>query len=137
MHFENPPDDVIRDLLSHPMRIAVVGCSPDPRRASHRVARLLIEKGHEVVPVNPEEQEILGRKSYPSLRDVPGPIDMVDVFRRSEHVAEIVDDAIETGAKIVWTQLGVGDDAAAGKALAAGLTVVMDRCPAIEYTRLF
>ena len=137
MPFENPPDEIIRDLLSRPMRIAVVGCSPDPRRASHRVAQLLIEKGHDVVPVNPDVGEVLGRPSYPSLRAVPGKVDMVDVFRRSEHVAAIVDEAIEVGAKVVWTQLGVGDEDAAAKAREAGLTVVMDRCPAIEYRRLF
>ncbi len=137
MAFRNPPDDVIRDILSQRRRITVVGCSPDPRRDSHRVARLLIEKGHEVVPVNPQSTEILGRACYRSLSDVPGAIDMVDVFRRSEHVAEIVEQAIEKQAAIVWTQLGVGDEAAAARARAAGLTVVMDRCPAIEYRRLF
>lgn len=137
MPFENPSDEVIRDLLSRPMRIAVVGCSPDSRRDSHRVARLLIEKGHDVVPVNPDAEEILGRRSYPSLRAVPERIDMVDVFRRSEHLSEIVDEAIEIGAKIVWTQLGVGDETAAIRARKAGLAVIMDRCPAIEYRRLF
>jgi len=137
MAFEHPPDDVIREVLAHPRRIAVVGCSPDSRRDSYRVARLLIERGHDVVPVNPHAEEILGRRCYPSLRDVPGSVEMVDVFRRSEHVAQIVDQAIEKGAKIVWTQLGVGDDQAGERARHAGLTVVMDRCPAIEYRRLF
>jgi predicted CoA-binding protein len=137
MAFRNPPDEVVRDILASPKRIAVVGCSPDAGRDSHRIAKLLLERGHDVVPVNPQSSAVLGRTCYPSLRDVPGPVDMVDVFRRSEHVAEIVDDAIAIGAKIVWTQLGVGDEAAAAKAEAAGLTVVMDRCPAIEYRRLF
>jgi len=137
MAFRNPSDDAIRDILSQRRRIAVIGCSPDPRRDSHRVARLLIEKGHEVVPVNPQATEILGRACFRSLSDVPGAIDMVDVFRRSEHVAEIVEQAIEKKAAIVWTQLGVGDEAAAARARAAGLIVVMDRCPAIEYRRLF
>ena len=137
MAFEHPADDVIREILAHPRRIAVVGCSPDSRRDSYRVARLLIEHGHDVIPVNPRAGEILGRRCYPSLRDVPGPVEMVDVFRRSEHVAKIVEEAIEKGAKIVWTQLGVGDDRAGERAQRAGLTVVMDRCPAIEYRRLF
>ncbi len=137
MAFRNPPDEIIREILASPKRIAVVGCSPDPLRDSHRIASLLVERGHDVVPVNPDAAEVLGRKCYASLGDVPGKVDMVDVFRRSEHVAAIVDDAIALGAKIVWTQLGVGDEAAAAKAEAAGLTVVMDRCPAIEYRRLF
>jgi predicted CoA-binding protein len=137
MAFENPPDDVIRAILATPRTIAVVGCSPNPLRDSHRIARLLIEKGHAVVPVNPHAAEILGRLSYPSLRDVPRRIDMVDIFRRSEEVAPIVADAIDGGAKIVWMQLGVIDETAARRAVSAGLTVVMDRCPAIEYRRLF
>jgi uncharacterized protein len=137
MAFRNPSDDTIRDILAQTRRIAIVGCSPNPARDSHRVARLLIDKGHDVVPVNPRAREVLDRVSYPSLRDVPGPIDMVDVFRRSEHVAAIVEQAIEKGAKIFWTQLGVGDERAAARAQAVGITVVMDRCPAIEYRRLF
>jgi predicted CoA-binding protein len=137
MPFRNPPDDVIEDILSHPRRVAVVGCSPDSRRDSYRVARILIEKGHEVVPINPLAKEILGLRCYPTLTEVPGPIDMVDVFRRSEHVGAVVDEAIAKGAKIIWTQLGVADEKAAERAQAAGLTVVMDRCPVIEYRRLF
>ncbi len=135
--FHNPPDHVIRDILSHPRRIAVVGCSPNPSRDSHRVARLLMEKGHTVVPVNPTVREVLGQTAHPSLRDVPGTIDMVDVFRRADQAGAVVDDAIAIGATIVWMQLGVVDEAAAARAHAAGLIVVMDRCPAIEYRRLF
>jgi predicted CoA-binding protein len=90
-----------------------------------------------VIPVNPGHQTILGETCYASLRDIPEQVDMVDIFRRSEHVAPIVDEAIEAGAKIVWMQLGVIDERAAAKAQHAGLTVVMDRCPAIEYRRLF
>ncbi len=135
--FRNPPDSVIRDILSQPQRIAVVGCSPDPSRDSHRIARLLIDKGHTVIPVNPAAREILGQTCYPSLRNVPGPIDLVDIFRRDEHAGAVVDEAIAIGAKIVWMQLEVVDEAAAARARAAGLTVVMDRCPKIEYERLF
>jgi predicted CoA-binding protein len=137
VNFRNPSDDVIRDILAQTRRIAVVGCSPNPGRDSHRIARLLIDKGHDVVPVNPRARQVLDRVCFPSLRDVPGPIEMVDVFRRSEHVAELVEQAIEKRAKILWTQLGVGDERAAARAQAAGITVVMDRCPAIEYRRLF
>lgn len=137
MVFANPPDEVIRSILSRPLRIAVVGCSPDPRSDSHRIARMLIDKGHDVVPVNPNAREILGRRSYPSLRDVPGAIDLVDVFRRSEHVAAIVEEAIDKGSKVVWTQLGIGNEQAAARATAAGITMIMDRCPSIEYQRLF
>jgi len=115
----------------------VVGCSPDPSRDSHRIARLLIEKGHVVVPVNPAAREILGEPCYASLSQIPGPIDVVDIFRRSELVEPLVDEALAVGAKIIWMQLGVIDAAAAARAHAAGLTVVMDRCPAIEYRRLF
>jgi uncharacterized protein len=137
MAFQNPSDATIRDVLASPRTIAVVGCSPNPERDSHRIARLLQEKGHRVIPVNPGHQEILGEKCYRTLRDIPEPVDMVDIFRRSEHVAPIVGEAIDIGAKIIWMQLGVIDAAAASKAQEAGLTVVMDRCPAIEYRRLF
>lgn len=136
MAFANPPDEVIRAILARPRRVAVVGCSPDPHRDSNRIARLLIEKGHDVVPVNPQTDRVLERDCYPDLRSVPGGVEMVDIFRRSEFVAAIVDEAIAVGAKIVWMQLDVIDEAAAEKASAAGLTVVMDRCPAIEYRRM-
>src|SRR5262250_2504778 len=90
--FHNPPDPVIRDILAHPKRIAVIGCSPDPSRDSHRIARLLMEKGHTVVPVNPSAQEILGRRCYPSLRAVPEPVAMVDIFRRAALAGAVVDE---------------------------------------------
>jgi predicted CoA-binding protein len=135
--FHNPSDGVIREILAHPRRIAVVGCSPNPGRDSHRIARLLMTKGHSVVPVNPRVREMLGQTCFASLSDVPGPIDMVDIFRRADQAGPIVDEAIAMGAQIVWMQLGVIDGAAAARAQAAGLTVIMDRCPAVEYTRLF
>ena len=131
--FHNPPDGAIREILSQPRRIAVVGCSPDPNRDSHRIARLLLDKGHTVVPVNPCATRILEQRCYPTLRAIPGAIDMVDIFRRADQAGAIVDEAIAVGARIVWMQLGVVDEAAAARAQAAGLTVVMDRCPAIEY----
>lgn len=135
--FHNPPDDVIRSILASPRRIAVVGCSPNPARDSHRIARLLMEKGHVVMPVNPSAREILGQTCYPTLRDVPGSVEMVDIFRRAEEAGAVVDEAIASGAQIVWMQLGVVDTSAAARAQAAGVTVIMDRCPAIEYRRLF
>jgi predicted CoA-binding protein len=137
MAFQNPADATIKEVLAAPRTVAVVGCSPNPARDSHRIAKLLQARGHRVIPVNPGQEAILGEKCYASLRDIPEAVDMVDIFRRSEHVAPIVDEAIETGAKIVWMQLGVIDEPAAAKAQQAGLIVVMDRCPAIEYRRLF
>jgi predicted CoA-binding protein len=111
---------------------AVVGCSPRPTRPSHGVARFLIERGYDVIPINPHADEVLGRRCYPSLRDVPRPVDVVDVFRRSAQAGAHVDEAIALGARAVWLQLGVVDEPAAARARAAGLLVVMDRCPAIE-----
>ena len=135
--FTNPADDTIRDILTTPRSIAVVGCSPDPSRDSHQIAALLKAKGHTIIPVNPHCQEVLGERCFPSLRQVPETVDMVNVFRRSEFVDQIAEDAVSIGASILWLQLGVIDETAAQKAHAAGLTVIMDRCPAIEYRRLF
>jgi predicted CoA-binding protein len=118
--------------------IAVVGASPRPERDSHEVMAFLQSRGYRCIPVNPASSatEILGEKVYPTLADVPVAIDLVDVFRRSEHAGAVVDDAIAVGAKAVWMQLGVRDDPAAARAEAAGLRVVMDRCPKIEMPRL-
>jgi predicted CoA-binding protein len=135
--FKNPADAQIRAILATPCTIAVVGCSPDPDRDSYRIAALLKAKGHTVIPVNPGCEEILGERCFASLRDIAAPIDMVDVFRRPEFVDQIADDAIAVGAKILWLQLDVINEPVACKAQAAGLTVIMDRCPAIEYRRLF
>ncbi len=135
--FENPPDTTIREILATPRTVAVVGCSPDSDRDSYRIAALLKAKGHRVIPVNPSCQEILGARCFASVRDIPEPVEMVDVFRRPEFVDQIADEAIAVGAKILWLQLEVINEPAAGKAQDAGLTVVMDRCPAIEYRRLF
>ena len=110
--------------------------SPKEYRDSNRIASLLIRRGHKVIPVNPGHRQILGLPCYPDLLSIPEKVEIVDVFRRSEFVAQVADQAIQIGAKILWTQLGVYDEAAAGKAIQAGLIVVMDRCPAIEYRRL-
>ena len=115
---------------------AVVGASPDPHRDSHRIAAMLARRGYRVIPVNPNCDTLFGARAYPSLRDVPEPVDVVDVFRRSDAAGAHVDEAIEIGARAVWLQLGVIDEAACERARAAGLDVVMDRCPAIEMPRL-
>jgi predicted CoA-binding protein len=133
----NEPE-LIHRLLETPGTWAVVGCSPDPGRDSHRIAALLQSRGHQVAPVNPAVApgELLGERAYASVGDVPDPVTVVDVFRRSDQAGRHVDEAIEKGAQAVWLQLGVIDEAAAARAEAAGLGVVMDRCPAIEYRRL-
>lgn len=142
MEFQNPSDSVIRDILSKPTTVAVVGCSDSPARDSLRIAKLLKSHGFRVIPVNPTLtpdalKSELGEQCYPDLASIPGPVEMVDVFRRSEYVPEVVEDAIAKGAKILWCQLGVIHLDAARRAQKAGITVVMDRCPAIEYSRLF
>lgn len=134
--FGNPSDDQIREILLRHTTVAVVGCSPDPSRDSHKVARALQRMGHRVIPVNPQAREILGVRCYGSLRQIEEPIGMVDVFRRPDAVSAIVEDAIAVGAEVLWLQLGVIHEEAAARARAAGLTVVMDRCPAVEYRRL-
>jgi predicted CoA-binding protein len=121
-------DDVIERILRDSRVIAVVGLSPDPRRPSHGVARYLQRAGYRIIPVNPLVDEALGEQAFPGLLEVPEHIDLVDVFRRSEYVASIVDDAIAVGAKAVWLQDGVRDEASAQRARHAGLDVVMDDC---------
>ncbi|MDW5594908.1 CoA-binding protein [Conexibacter stalactiti] len=134
----NPPDEQIRALLSRPLTWAVVGCSPRANRDSHRIAALLQSRGNRIVPINPAALEILGERAYPTLADAREQveIDVVDVFRRSEQAGAHVDEAVAIGASAAWLQLDVIDEAAAARGRAAGLTVVMDRCPAIEYRRL-
>ena len=128
----------IRHVLQDLQTWAVVGCSPDPRRDSHGVASFLQQIGKRVVPVYPGEDEILGEQAYPDLASVPADagVEVVDIFRRSEQAGIHVDEAIELGAKAVWLQLGVIDEAAARRARDAGVIVVMDRCPKIEWPRL-
>jgi predicted CoA-binding protein len=130
--------DVIRQVLTQTHTWAVVGCSPDPSRASHRVAQVLRRHGFRVIPVNPAMDELLGERCYPSVTAIPSAegVEVVDIFRRADQAGAHVDEAIQAGVRAVWMQLGVIDEAAAGRALAAGLDVVMDRCPAIELPRL-
>lgn len=127
---------VAKKILESYRTFAIVGCSADPARASHSVATYLIDQGYEVFAVNPNEQQCFGRDCYPDLRSLPVGVEVVDIFRRSEFVAPHVDEAIEIGAKAIWMQLGVIDTGSAEKAAAAGLDVVMDRCPAIDHPRL-
>jgi len=134
--FQNPDDDTIRELLERVRRIAVVGLSPKPHRASHRVASYLQEAGYDIVPVYPREERILGQKVFRSVRDVPAPIDLVNVFRRSEFLPEVFDDVIASGAGAAWTQLQCIDQDGARRAETAGLTVVMNRCLMVEHGRL-
>lgn len=127
-----PAVDDVRAILTGTRVWAVVGCSPDPGRDSHRIAALLQRRGYRVVPVNPRADEILGERCHPSLQAVPDRVDVVDVFRRASEAGAHVDEAVAIGARAVWMQLGVVDQAAAERGRAAGLRVVMDRCPAIE-----
>ena len=132
-------DAYLRDILTRVKTIAAVGLSANDMRPSYFATLYLQQKGYRVIPVNPRYagQKILGEKVLASLAELPGPPDMVQVFRRPEEAEAVVDEAIAAGAKVVWLQLGIRSDAAARKAEAAGLEVVMDRCPKIEYGRLF
>ncbi len=134
--FATTPGQRMR-ILERYKRIAMVGLSANPFRPSHFAAVYMLAEGYDVTPVNPREKEILGRRSYPSLGDVPGPIEIVDIFRDPSAVPGIVEEAIAVGAKVVWMQLGVIHEAAAERARAAGLEVVMDRCVKIEHARFF
>jgi uncharacterized protein len=132
-------DDAIRSLLTARLTWAVVGCSPSPHRDSHRIADLLRRRGNRIVPVNPHAagEEILGERCVASVTELgDGGVDVVDIFRRADKAGAHVDEAIAIGARAVWMQLGVIDEDAAERARAAGLEVIMDRCPAIEVRRL-
>ncbi len=124
-------------ILQRYRRIAMVGLSANPYRPSHFAAIYMLAEGYELFPVNPREQEILGRPSYAALHEVPGPVEIVDIFRDPAAVPAIVEEAITVGAKVVWMQLGVIHEGAARRARAAGLEVVMDACVKIEHARFF
>ena len=132
----HPSDQQLKELLQKAHTIAVVGLSSSRIRASYGVSQYMQSAGYRIIPVNPNEQEVLGEKSYSRLEDVPEKIDVVDVFRRSEFVPEIVDAAIRVGARAIWLQDGVVDEAAAQRARDAGLFVVMDDCILREHRRL-
>ncbi len=133
----NEPEK-IRRALEEAETIAVVGCSPDPSRASHAIARYLLGEGYRVVPVNPSQSEILGQPCYASLSEIPADVrvDIVDIFRRSEHVGPIADQAIARGVAFVFLQLGVVDSDSARRLEERGIGVAMDRCILVEHERL-
>jgi predicted CoA-binding protein len=127
--------DVVAKILRSARTIAVVGLSSNPMRASHEVAEYLKNAGYRIIPVNPNEKEVLGERAYARLEDVPEPVDIVDVFRRAEEVPAVAESAVGIGAKVLWMQLGIENAEAAEKARAAGLVVVEDSCLMVEHKR--
>ena len=124
----NPSDDALTRILTEATTIAMVGASANPARPSHGIMKRMLAAGYRVIPVNPREIEVLGQRAVASLADVHEPIDIVDVFRRSEDAPAIADEAVAAKAKVLWLQLGVSSDEAAARAKAAGLTVIMNKC---------
>jgi predicted CoA-binding protein len=125
--------ETIQEILRSSRTIAVVGLSPKPDRDSHRVGRYLIENSYEIIPVRPAQKEILGRKAYRSLEEVPGPVDIVDVFRRSDQIPAVAEAAMPLGPRVFWMQLGIENHDAALQLTAAGIDVVMNRCIKLEH----
>ena len=134
--FENPTDDELRALLARVKTVAVVGLSPNAARPSHRIAKRLQEWGYRVIPVRPAVSEVLGERAYARLSDIPEPVDLVDVFRAADEIGPIVDECIALGLPAIWIQQGIVNEPAAARARAAGMTVVMDRCIAVDRRRL-
>ena len=129
-------DEIIKDILLNHRTVVSVGLSSDPSRPSNGVAAYLRSRGYRVIPVNPKETEVLGERAYPDLASVPAPVELVQIFRRPEYVAAIVEEAIRLGAKVVWMQDGAGDPEAAARAEAAGLTAIVDDCMMRQHRRL-
>jgi predicted CoA-binding protein len=136
-HSAHSEPDEISTILARYHNLAVVGLSSKPSRPSHGVAAYMKSRGYQVIPVNPNEKVVLGEKAYASLEDVPGPVEIVVVFRKPEHVPEIVESAIQRGAKVVWMQEGVVHEVAARRARKYGLQVIQDRCILKEYAKRF
>jgi len=132
MPFENPSREKIRDILRDAGNIAVVGLSDNPERTSHMIAKAMQDRGYRIIPVNPNAAEILGETCYPSLSDIPEPVDIVNVFRRSELTVPVAEEAAKIKAKVLWLQLGVFNEEAAQIGLDAGMDVIMDRCIKVE-----
>jgi len=130
-----PSPDPIFDILTKYKTIAVVGLSSNPARPSHGVSEYMQSSGYQIIPVNPNEMDVLGEPSYARLEDAPQKIEIVDIFRRPEEVPPVVDAAIRVGAKVLWMQLGIVNEAAAEKARAAGITVIMDACMLVEHKK--
>ena len=136
MAYANPSDPELKQLLTDATIIALVGASSNPDKASHGMMRKLQRAGYHVIPVNPREAEILGERSYPSLADVPGRVDIVNVFRRAEDAPGIADEAVAIGAKALWLQTGIASEEAAARATAGGLITVMDACIGVTHSVL-
>ncbi len=128
-----PPVERLRKIFADTKNIAVVGLSPKENRPSNQVARYLLEAGYTIIPVNPGQKQILGRKCYPDLLAIEGPVDVVDIFRRADQVEPIVRDAVPIGARVIWMQQGIVNEQAAALAENAGLTVIMDRCLKVDH----
>jgi uncharacterized protein len=136
MEHGNPSEEAIREVLLHAKTIAVVGFSPKPHRASHNVARQMQRFGYRIIPVRPGLAEGLGETAYPDLASIPGPIDIVDVFRASDKTTPVFEECLRLGLKTIWLQDGVVNEPEAEKARAAGMTVIQNRCVLRDYTRL-
>jgi len=136
MAFHNPPDDVRRRLLEEAKTIAVVGLSDNPERTSHQIAAALQAAGYRIIPVNPNVTEVLGERAVTSLTEIAEPVDIVNVFRRSEHTVPVAEEAVKIGAKALWLQEGVYNEEAARIAQEGGLVVVMDRCIKVDHALL-
>jgi predicted CoA-binding protein len=128
--------ETIQEILRASRTVAVVGLSPKPERDSHRVGRYLLENGYDVIPVRPARQEILGRPAYRRLADVPGPVDIVNVFRRSDQIPAVAEETLDLGPRVFWMQLGIENHDVALQLTAAGIDVVMNRCIKLEHEAL-
>lgn len=136
MPHQNPSDDQLRQLLTEARTIAMVGASSTPDKPSHGIMQKMLAAGYRVIPVNPRETEVLGQKAYPSLREIPEKVDIVDVFRRAEDTPPIADDAVAVGAKAIWLQSGISNEETARRAETGGLLAVMDACIGVEHSLL-
>jgi len=134
--FENPSDERLTEILKTYKNVAVVGLTPKQETAANRVARFLGRHGFRLYPVNPRYESVLGEPSFPYIRNITGPVDILDIFRRSEHLSGVIEDGQEVGAKVIWLQLGTVNEEFARQAQEAGFEVVMDRCMKKEYERL-
>lgn len=132
---DNPTSDEIKDILKTCKKIAIVGLSPKENRDSNKVGRYLLERQYEIVPVNPGKKEILGKKCYKTLIEIPSKIDMVNIFLNPNRVSTVVDHAVEIGARVIWMQLGIVHNESAEKARKAGIQVVMNKCIMIEHQK--
>lgn len=136
MLVENPTNDQIKHVLQESKTIAVVGLSDNPARTSYQISKIMQEEGYRIIPVNPMIDEVLGEKSYPSLKDITEPIDIINVFRRSEYLPAIAKEAVETKAKVFWAQLGIANEEAFAHLTKQGFTVIMDTCIKVSHSML-